>query len=123
MATAPRWEDPFGAAGFLRGEQPSPCPCGGFPVTRGSPAGCPEPRTLQAQPVRQHVAPCVITMVFTTLTPLRVFIITVITPEFQSRSILCKSGMPGSANESVTPLPSKKPPSPWRDTPRVPRGK
>lgn len=69
----------------------------------------PRARDPEPQPVRQHIAPCVITMVFTTLTPLHhVFIITTIILELESRSILCKSGMPGSANELVTSFPSKK---------------
>lgn len=57
----------MGAAEFLRGKLLS---CfRGFPAACGSSAGCPEPGILQPQPVRQHVAPCVITMVFTTFHP------------------------------------------------------
>ena len=107
IAMAPCREDPCGGAEFLWGRLPSRFR--GFPAACGSSGGCPEPRILQPQPVRQHIAPCVITMVFTTLTPFRhVFIITTVILELQSRSILCKSGMLGSAKELVTPFHSRK---------------
>lgn len=84
----------MGAAEFLLGELQSPCRA--FSSAHGNSAGCAEPGILKPRPIHQHLSPCVITLDFTTLTALlHVFIITIIILELQSRSILCKSGMPG----------------------------
>lgn len=107
MAAALCQEDPCGDSWIPAGKLLS---CfGGISRAVWELSRLPRARDPEPQPVRQHIAPCVITMVFTTLTPLHhVFIITTIILELESRSILCKSGMPGSANELVTSFSSKK---------------
>lgn len=107
IAMAPCWEDPCGGSWIPAGKAAEPL--WGFPAACGSSAGCPEPGILQPQAIHQHIAPCVITMTFTTFTHLcHVFIITTVILELQSRSILCRSGMPGSVMNWLHPFLPKK---------------